>query len=369
MIIATYCIPSSIMLLQRCIAFLMPLLNGDRRDNIVNALVWQTNTHTPARDILTDALGHLASIYPPGDVQDSIIDELVAQADFLQLNKDAVTRPQHTAILRVLDSIVVGPPARNLVVDMHIQDLNRTQEHLLETYLKTRGIHGAVIPVPAVAGSWRYVRCLGTGGESTAHLYLHLDNSSRVTDRVVQRNVVTEQGQWDLPANWAPNTAIGTYPKESWIMDMLPQDPNIIHLRNTVLDPANFMFIHYVDFVEHGNLWDLIEMHARESYVIAKNVQDTNDANFSSRRNTYTPASGRTRYKREDPRPFDESFLWHLFRSLVSGLDVMDNAVAQQAHAPLSRPEIVHGDLHPGNVFLGAENPASFRLYPTPKVR
>lgn len=343
---------------------------GNDRNRIVTALLSQTNRHTPARDILTDSLAHLASIYPPGAPQNAITGALVRQAEYMHNNRDPVTRPQRTAILRALDSIVVGPPARNLVRNHVLGDLNHTHRYLLDTYLKTRGAHGAVIPVPLAAGNWRFVRCLGHGGEGTAHLYVSLNNRSQVADRVVQRNVVMDQITWNLPDIWEPNTPIGTNPKETWIMNMLPQSPNIIHLRNTVLDPATFTFVHYVDFVEHGNLWDLIAMHARTSYVIANNVQDTNDANFSSRRNTSTPSSGQRGYRMDRSAPFDESFLWHLFRSLINGLVVMDNAAAQQPHPPPAAVhEIVHGDLHPGNVFLGAESAISFRLYPTPKVR
>ncbi|KAF1346515.1 kinase-like domain-containing protein [Delphinella strobiligena] len=122
-------------------------------------------------------------------------------------------------------------------------------------------------------------------------------------------------------------------------MSLFPQGtPNLLGSRGGNIDANNLSYKNCVEYVEYDTLFALITAHCTRRTI------RNHDYHFKA---------------------FDESFLLHLFRSLVTGLRDMNHVSRALAPTPL---EIFHGDLHPGNVFLSREDMNVFRLYPTPKI-
>lgn len=138
---------------------------------------------------------------------------------------------------------------------------------------------------------------------------------------------------------WKPD-ALRTIPEESWIMQMA-SGPGVLGIRSCVLDADNALIVLYLEYASYGNLDSLIE---------AQQV-------------TGRRRRGR-KYRVLQRAPFTESFLWHFFRSLVIGVNSMKEGGATAD--PQCEYEIVHGDIHPGNIFLDTEDQDTFSIFPTP---
>lgn len=158
---------------------------------------------------------------------------------------------------------------------------------------------------------------------------------------------------------------MGTVPVEIWLMSLFPQGtPNLLGSRGGNIDANNLSYKNCVEYVEYDTLFALITAHCTRRYVLGRNAGSHISSRILLLMLLVTPH--RTiRNHDYHFKAFDESFLLHLFRSLVTGLRDMNHVSRALAPTPL---EIFHGDLHPGNVFLSREDMNVFRLYPTPKV-
>lgn len=206
-------------------------------------------------------------------------------------------------------------------------------------HLETRGYFNGPAPKTQIPGTWKLVGNIGEGGEAINYLYVYVDSKGRILDRVVQRNVRVGTTLYNSDLPWNAN-ALRTIPEEAWIMEMA-SGPGVLGLRSCVVDPNQALIVLYLEYASYGNLESLIEAQ-----------QET----------------GRRRWGRKfrvlKKAPFKESFLWHLFRTLVMGVDSMKEGGATAD--PQVEYEIVHGDVHPGNIFLDTEDQDTFSIFPTP---
>lgn len=315
---------------------------------------YMARVHTPNN--VTICLIQQAGQYPANVERRDITDTLLRQTRLPNC-------PLQNRIMRALTALVRTYPPTNIVDHKSMNSLWPDEKTLLNEFLRLQGITVAPPNVPpglagvpgGPGGQWTLCYTLGSGGEGIAYLYAYIDGRRTIRDRVVQRNVISDWTFWNRIERWHLGLVGGT-PTEAWLMGLFNNSPNVVGYRSFSVNANNWIYTTYIDYVEHGSLEDLIHSHRGNPYV-SVSISDLL---------AYANTLRSCRIK-----PFDESFLWHLFRSLARGLRDMHAALpAPLPGAPVPNvPNVVHGDLHCGNVFLGREDNTIFRLYPTPKVR
>ncbi|KAG9601957.1 kinase-like protein, partial [Aureobasidium melanogenum] len=235
---------------------------------------------------------------------------------------------------------------------------------------------------------------LGDGGLGVVHLWCCVDANNRVIDRVIVKNVFPGTEAWALPSMWRDGH-IGGEPREAMIsnevydqleaanagdgqfvtrclgygnihdpfrydadgriisyLDPPLGDPDILggppRQRNPLSGkPITYRipsYKLYFEYCPHGDLHTQIMAQGEEkrSYRVSK---------------AKTPG-GHPRRKLQVVRdvPFHEGFIWRMFEALAKCAVAMERA------------NVLHGDLCPTNIFLGASDPNRFKIWPIPKL-
>ncbi|KAH0352084.1 kinase-like protein, partial [Aureobasidium melanogenum] len=235
---------------------------------------------------------------------------------------------------------------------------------------------------------------LGDGGLGVVHLWCCVDANNRVIDRVIVKNVFPGTEAWALPSLWRDGR-IGGEPREAMIsnevydqleaanpgdgrfvtrclgygnihdpfrydddgmilsyLDPLLGDADILggppRVRNPLSGkPVTYRipsYKLYFEYCAHGDLHTQIQAQTREE-----------------NRNRVTKArkpGGNKRRKLQVIQnvPFHEGFIWRMFEALAKCAVAMERA------------NVLHGDLCPTNIFLGASDPNRFKIWPVPKL-
>ncbi|KAG9516806.1 DUF1365-domain-containing protein, partial [Aureobasidium melanogenum] len=235
---------------------------------------------------------------------------------------------------------------------------------------------------------------LGDGGLGVVHLWCCVDANNCVIDRVIVKNVFPGTEAWALPSMWRDGD-IGGEPREAMIsnevydqleaanagdgqfvtrclgygnlhdpfrydadgrimsyLDPPLGDPDILggppRQRNPLSGkPITYRipsYKLYFEYCPHGDLHTQImaQREEKRSYRVSK---------------AKTPG-GHPRRKLQVIRdvPFHEGFIWRMFEALAKCAVAMERA------------NVLHGDLCPTNIFLGASDPNRFKIWPIPKL-
>ncbi|KAG9647134.1 DUF1365-domain-containing protein, partial [Aureobasidium melanogenum] len=235
---------------------------------------------------------------------------------------------------------------------------------------------------------------LGDGGQGVVHLWCCVDVNNRVIDRVIVKNVFPGTEAWALPSMWRDGR-IGGEPREAMIsnevydqleaanagdgqfvtrclgygnihdpfrydadgrimsyLDPPLGDPDILggppRQRNPLSGkPITYRipsYKLYFEYCPHGDLHTQImaQREEKRSYRVLK---------------AKTPG-GQPRRKLQVIRdvPFHEGFIWRMFEALAKCVVAMERA------------NVLHGDLCPTNIFLGANDSNRFKIWPVPKL-
>ncbi|KAG9608880.1 kinase-like protein, partial [Aureobasidium melanogenum] len=235
---------------------------------------------------------------------------------------------------------------------------------------------------------------LGDGGQGVVHLWCCVDVNNRVIDRVIVKNVFPGTEAWALPSMWRDGR-IGGEPREAMIsnevydqleaanagdgqfvtrclgygnihdpfrydadgrimsyLDPPLGDPDILggppRQRNPLSGkPITYRipsYKLYFEYCPHGDLHTQImaQREEKRSYRVSK---------------AKTPG-GQPRRKLQVIRdvPFHGGFIWRMFEALAKCAVAMERA------------NVLHGDLCPTNIFLGASDSNRFKIWPVPKL-
>ncbi|KAH0198053.1 DUF1365-domain-containing protein, partial [Aureobasidium melanogenum] len=235
---------------------------------------------------------------------------------------------------------------------------------------------------------------LGDGGLGVVHLWCCVDANNRVIDRVIVKNVFPGTEAWALPSMWRDGD-IGGEPREAMIsnevydqleaanagdgqfvtrclgygnlhdpfrydadgrimsyLDPPLGDPDILggppRQRNPLSGkPITYRipsYKLYFEYCPHGDLHTQImaQREEKRSYRVSK----------------AKTLGGHPRRKLQVVRdvPFHEGFIWRMFEALAKCAVAMERA------------NVLHGDLCPTNIFLGASDPNRFKIWPIPKL-
>ncbi|KAG9857093.1 kinase-like protein, partial [Aureobasidium melanogenum] len=173
---------------------------------------------------------------------------------------------------------------------------------------------------------WKYSKSIGEGGQGKAHLWLHLDETQKIIDRIVIKNFVAY-------SNYITEDApTGRVPTEAYISQLLvPDDSKNFYtvplLACQPISDSTGGWRTYSPYYSLGNLEDLVNRH-------------TEDA------------------------PLPEAFLWFFFYRMAKALVAMDETLRKDDKGPV----VVHNDIKPDNIFLGSPGSlgkdADFVMYP-----
>ncbi|KAG9846405.1 kinase-like protein, partial [Aureobasidium melanogenum] len=197
---------------------------------------------------------------------------------------------------------------------------------------------------------------LGDGGLGVVHLWCCIDANNRVIDRVIVKNVFPGTEAWALPSMWRDGR-IGGEPREAMISnevyDQLETanagDGQFVTRQRNPLSgkPITYRipsYKLYFEYCPHGDLHTQIMAQTQEKrrYRVSK---------------AKTPG-GHPQRKSQVIRdvPFHEGFIWRMFEALAKCAVAMERA------------NVLHGDLCPTNIFLGASDPNRFKIWPIPKL-
>ncbi|KAG9569653.1 hypothetical protein KCU71_g2200, partial [Aureobasidium melanogenum] len=178
-------------------------------------------------------------------------------------------------------------------------------------------------------GKWLPAGHLGQGGEGVAAAWVCVNALGRIVDRVVIKQVMPGQAEFNSPQNWV-NGNVGGIPREYHNADLLRGELEAIGdeaIRYMAyprgygqVSKRCFTYRLYSEYCAYGDLRTLINL-------------------------------------QEDHVP--EPFIWHFLKSMLTSLEAMDN---------IDRIGMIHKDLQAGNVLMGDPNPHHYAFFPTPKI-
>ncbi|KAG9670099.1 kinase-like protein, partial [Aureobasidium melanogenum] len=174
---------------------------------------------------------------------------------------------------------------------------------------------------------WKYSEAIGEGGQGKAHLWVHLDETQKVIDRIVIKNFIPESTN-------AINEHGSTdrIPTEAYIGQLLvPDDSKHLYtvpiLACQPITSSTAGWRTYTPYYSLGNFESLVNRHTADA-------------------------------------PLPEAFLWFFFYRMAKALVAMDETLRKDDKGPV----VIHNDIKPDNIFLGSPGSlgkdADFIMYP-----
>ncbi|KAF2818653.1 kinase-like protein [Ophiobolus disseminans] len=203
---------------------------------------------------------------------------------------------------------------------------------LKNTWLDTRP---HLVPEDDQEKDWRGVRYLGAGGFGAAGLWVDLDGTNNIVDRMVIKETKSHRPRtWRDPRMWRDRT-----PQEIRIHELVEDrriaDPDmchhLVHMRNSRLFMRRRKYRIYLDFYPGGSLDDAISYH---------------DENW-----------GRPKARINETRYLPEAYIWYVIKALVEACLVLRKGTTNAQPIEGWKP-ITHLDLQLPNVLLGWQEEA-----------
>ncbi|KAI9693230.1 MAG: hypothetical protein M1822_005226 [Bathelium mastoideum] len=242
--------------------------------------------------------------------------------------------------------------SRRQIWDPDLDGLDiETQKQLKDKYIDdfVKSYHGNP---DADDQEWRCYAMLGSGGFGIIGLWVAVDESNNVTDRMVVKQVSRRQFEfkghngphhWNDALLWHESPFL-RYSHEAHvhrILNMRPS-PALVGYRSDVVYKQKEAIRIFLDFCSHGDLWDL-----NNKYGYYRDQQRISSTNVTLPiRAQYPP----------------EPFLWFLMLKLIDACIALEH-IPQE----LVQKEIVHRDIKFENVYLSAPEP-DWPHYPAPKL-
>lgn len=219
-------------------------------------------------------------------------------------------------------------------------------EWLGERFLHS-GLHMHGIDEKQWTGAWP----VGGGGHSRTGVFVKVDESGNIQDRVLRKDTYLQPHQFADMTLWDYQTTLRNDVNNLWPMEAscnrslqriktqrLGQEVGVSIFRTGWVQ-VGFRYTMYLRYCTRRDLNNLIKMYHEHGDKAAT---------------PYIP----------------EAFLWRVFLSLaVTGL-VMQKGSADPTNEPNDEwtREIVHRDLKPSNIFLDEPTEDHFQSYPTPRM-
>ncbi|CAD0098171.1 unnamed protein product [Aureobasidium mustum] len=174
---------------------------------------------------------------------------------------------------------------------------------------------------------WKYSKAIGGGAQGKAHLWVHLDETERVIDRIVIKNFIAES-KFAI----TEDGPTGRIPTEAYISQLLvPDDSKYFYtvpiLACQPISDSTGGWRTYSPYYSLSNFETLVNRHTKDF-------------------------------------PLPEPFLWFFFLRMAKAAVVMDKTLRKDSNGPV----IVHNDIKPDNIFLGSPGSlgkdVDFVMYP-----
>ena len=200
------------------------------------------------------------------------------------------------------------------------------------------------VPAPG----WHLIRPLGSGSFGAAFCWENWNADGNPTDRIVVKDGgydIKVTGDWTaLQLAAVDIDGIGRVPKEAINQALLTslESHAIVGLRSYHHDQAMRRWRFYTEFAQHGDLVNFLNNYIRNP-------------------------SNRDPSNRRWVLPLPEEFLWHVFGCLCTALGAM-HQVIRGLSADDTKQEILHLDIHNGNIFVDEASEATLMPYPVTQV-
>lgn len=175
--------------------------------------------------------------------------------------------------------------------------------------------------------TWQYSRAIGGGAQGKAHLWVRLDESRKIVDRIVIKNFVA-QSKHAITED-GPK---GRIPTEAYISQLLvPDDSKDFYtvpiLACQPISGSTGGWRTYSPYYSLGNFETLVEEHTKDA-------------------------------------PLPEPFLWFFFYRMAKAAVAMDESLRKDDTGPV----VIHNDIKLDNIFLGSPGSlgkdSDFVMYP-----